>query len=79
MSLVDSNGREYKAGDRVRMLTNVWDDGADHHPPGYFACKGEILVVRRADGKGTFPLAVSHEHITDNSVGVHLNEVEHVD
>lgn len=30
---------------KVRLIKDIWDDGADHHPSGYIARKGEVLNV----------------------------------
>lgn len=62
----------------MRLLVSIWDDGADHHPPGYLAHKGEELIVRQTDPGHEFPVCVSHEHITDNSFRVALSEIEAV-
>lgn len=35
----------YAPGQLVAALTGVWDDGADHHPPGWFCRPGDILTV----------------------------------
>lgn len=68
---------DYKIGDKVRLLEDVWDDGEDHHPPGYLARRGEVLIVRSIDPVGReYPLAISHKEITDNSFRVALSEVE---
>lgn len=45
-------------GDRVRLLTSIYDDGEDHHPPGWIAYHGEVLVVKDVRGD---VLAVAHE------------------
>lgn len=73
------NEMGFQVGQRVRLLKDIWDDGQDHHPPGYIAHKGEVLIVRRADGRGTFPVAVSHENVTDRSFGVALDEITPAD
>ena len=65
----------YAQGDKVRLLKNIWDNGEDHHPPGYLAYKGEVLIVRSGTGKSGV-LAISHEHITNNAFTVTLDEVE---
>jgi hypothetical protein len=67
---------EFKVNDRVRMLTNIWDDGQDHHPPGYLAHKGEVLIVRSLDPGHEHPILISHEQITDQSFRVAENEIE---
>jgi hypothetical protein len=64
-----------KIGDRVRLLADIWDDGQDHHPPGYLAHKGEVLIVRSVT-PGHWPIYISHEQITDGSLGVELSEIE---
>jgi hypothetical protein len=65
-------------GQRVRLLVDVWDDGQDHHPPGYLAHKGEILIVRAFREGSELPVGVSHEQVTDNYFVVALNEIEQV-
>lgn len=71
--------KQVSEGDRVRLLADIWDDGQDHHPPGYFARKGEILVVRKCDPGHEFPYCISHEQITDQSFRVAANEIEQGD
>lgn len=69
----------FKVGQRVMVTTDIEDDGADgHHPAGYFAYKGEEVIVRKV-GAGNFPVYVSHETITDNSFGVTVDEIELVE
>lgn len=68
-------GTEYTVGQKVKLLKDIFDDGADHHPPSYLARKGEVLIVRSIRPR-TFPVYISHEHITDNSFGVALGEIE---
>lgn len=63
----------YAAGDKVRLTADIWDDGEDHHPPGYIAKKGQTVIVR---GVNISSLSVSHEHITNNSFRVLMDEVE---
>lgn len=64
-------------GQRVALLADIWDDGCEnHHPSGYLAQRGEILIVRAVDPGHEFPVCVSHEHITDNSFRVALSEIE---
>ena len=69
---------KYRVGQRVRLLADIWDDGADHHPPGYLAHRGEELIVRSVDTGSTFPVYVSHKGRTDNSFGVQLTEIEKI-
>jgi hypothetical protein len=69
---------ELRVGDKVRLLADIWDDGQDHHPPGYLAHRGEVLFVRAVDQGHEFPICVSHKGRTDNSFRVALNEVEKV-
>lgn len=66
----------FEVGQRVILLEDIWDDGCDnHHPPGYFAHRGEELIVRAVDPGHEFPVCVSHEQITDNSFRVSVNEI----
>lgn len=41
---------------RVRLLKDIFDDGEDHHPPGFYGRKGDVVVVRVLHAIG-----VSHE------------------
>ena len=45
-------------GGRVRLLKSIYDDGEDHHPPGWLAEAGEVLIVKAVRGD---VLAVAHE------------------
>lgn len=67
---------DYTVGQRVRLLSDIWDDGQDHHPPGYLARRGEVLIVRGLDPGYEHPILISHEPITDQSFRVALNEIE---
>lgn len=60
-------------GDRVVLTKDIWDDGADHHPPGYLARAGEVLVVREDNMTS---ICVSHEHRTDASFRIYEGEYE---
>jgi hypothetical protein len=65
----------YALGDKIRLLKDIWDDGEDHHPPGYCARSGEIVIVRRIDGHGGV-VAASHENRIDNAFLVYPGEYE---
>lgn len=54
----DAEGIGLCVGDRIRLLSSIYDDGADHHPPGYLAYHGEALIVKEVRGD---VLAVAHE------------------
>ena len=45
-------------GGRVRLLKSIYDYGEDHHPPGWIAHHGEVLLVKEVRGD---VLAVAHE------------------
>ena len=45
-------------GGRVRLLKSIYDDGEDHHPPGWLAQAGEVLIVKAVRGD---VLAVAHD------------------
>lgn len=65
---------EIEIGSKVRLLKNIWDDGDDsHHPPGYLAMSGEVMVVRSVNPHS---LSVSHAHITDRTFAVYEGEWE---
>lgn len=64
-------------GGRVRLLKDIWDDGGDHHPPGLIARAGEVIIIRRVHDTGARrSIAVSHEHVKDNSFTVYSGEYE---
>jgi hypothetical protein len=44
---------------RVRFTQDLFDDGQDHHPPGYVARKGEEGVVLRAYASGIIDVECS--------------------
>lgn len=67
---------EAAEGDRVRLLADIWDDGQDHHPPGYLARRGEVVIVRKVDSGHEFPFCVSHEQVTNQSFRVGANEIK---
>lgn len=56
---------------RVRLLIDIYDDGADHHPPGYIARKGEVVIVRTVRAIG-----VSHEGVEGREFVVRYGEFE---
>lgn len=57
------------------MLKDVFEPPGET-PGGLYARRGEILIVRRVGEAGAYPVAVSHEDITDSSFGVKLDEIE---
>lgn len=69
------NNDLFQKGARVILLEDVWDDGQDHHPPGYLARRGEELIVRGYDPGHELPILVSHEEVTDQSFRVKSNEI----
>lgn len=64
----------YEHEQKVRLLKDIWDDGGDgHHPPGYLARAGEIVVVRTVREHA---IGVSHETVLDNTLVVFPDEFE---
>ena len=63
----------YSAGDRVRLTKNIWDDGEDHHPPGYIAEKGDIVIVRHVNNFA--PIEVSPDGGVSKSFVVYASEI----
>lgn len=59
-------------GDQVQLTKSIWDDGEDHHPPGWLALAGEVLIVKAVRGDA---LAVAHEG-ADGAFLVRPNEYE---
>ena len=64
---------DIKIGTKIRATKDIWDDGEDHHPPGYCAYKGDTLIVREVFN--TY-LAVSHEDILNSSFRIFNEEFE---
>lgn len=59
-------------GDKLVLTADIYDDGADHHPPCYIGIAGDIVIVRKIhNGCGVY---VSHEDVTDNSFLVYEHE-----
>lgn len=56
---------------RVRLLKDIYDDGQDHHPPGYCGRKGEVVLVRTMHTIG-----VSHEGVDGSEFVVRAGEFE---
>lgn len=59
----------------VKTTKGIWDDGEDHHPPGWLAFKGDILVVRKVRENA---LVVSHPGVLDSAFTVYPEEVAHL-
>ena len=36
----------------IRITKDIWDDGADHHPPRLLARRGEVLNVLETSERG---------------------------
>ena len=71
----------YAVGDRVRMLETITEGPSSELPAQHFCDKGEVLIVRKVTDEkrprnGVWPVYVSHEHITDRSFGVMLDQIE---
>jgi len=71
----------YAVGDRVRMRETITEGPSEELPAQHFCEKGEVLIVRKVTDEnrprnGVWPVYVSHEHITDRSFGVMLNQIE---
>lgn len=45
-------------GSRVKLLKSIYDGGEDHHPHGWLAQAGEVLIVKEVREDS---LAVAHE------------------
>lgn len=50
---------KFKIGDPVILTKSIYDDGEDHHPPGYIACIGEKVYIKEIYGT---TLEVAHEY-----------------
>lgn len=49
---------DIKIGDAVILTKSIYDDGEDHHAPGYIAYMDETVYVKEIYGTS---LAVAHE------------------
>ncbi len=61
-------------GDRVMLTKSIYDHGEEHHPPGWLAMAGEIVVVRNLGAAEKGRIAVSHEDVTDNAFWISRDE-----
>jgi hypothetical protein len=66
----------YNVGDKVRAKATVVQGPNEDMPAQHFCDKGDILVVRAVRADLSYPISVSHEHITDRSFGVSAEEIE---
>lgn len=65
-----------KIGDKVELLTDIYDDGEDHHPPGYLAYKGDVLIIHTIRAQS---ISVAHVEVEGNSFFVWLHEFKPTD
>ncbi len=49
---------ELKIGDPVILTKSIYDDGEDHHPPGYLAYMDETVYIKQIYGT---TLSVAHK------------------
>lgn len=49
---------------KIKLVRDIWDDGADAYPPGWIAHRNEIVYLLES-GKGW--LCCRHTHRTDDS------------
>lgn len=62
---------DIKKGDHILLTQSVWDDGEDHHPPGWFGRAGDEVIVVEVRGNSAY---VRHEDVTDNSFLIYADE-----
>lgn len=62
-------------GSKVKLTQDIFDDGEDHHPPGFCAKSGEIVIVRSLSQSGKW-LGVAHEGVIDSSFVIYPEEYE---
>jgi hypothetical protein len=58
-------------GDKLIIAKDIFDDGEDHHPPGYCARAGDEVIVRYINATC---LAVSHEGVVDSTFAIYPDE-----
>tara|TARA_R110001583_G_scaffold9243_8_gene43950 strand:- start:318 stop:527 length:210 start_codon:yes stop_codon:yes gene_type:complete len=66
----------FEVDQKVTVKHEVGDAPSGDSPGGLYAKPGEVLVIRKITDRFTYPIAVSHEHITDRSFGVTAEEIE---
>lgn len=76
-----SSSHCYAVGDRVVMQETITEGPSSELPAQHFCDKGEVLIVRKVTDEkrprnGVWPVYVSHEHITDRSFGVMLDQIK---
>jgi hypothetical protein len=65
-----------EVGQKVIAARDIVQEASDDFPAHLLATKGTVLIVRGAwTHDGDLPVRVSHEHITDNSFRVSMNEI----
>lgn len=62
---------ELKVGDPIILTKSIYDDGEDHHPPGYIAFEDETVYVKEIRQKC---LVVAHK---GNSGGFFISKDEY--
>ncbi len=55
---------EMNVGDKVILITSIYDNGEDHHLPRWITKVGEIVEVKNVCEKS---IAVAHSDITDET------------
>lgn len=67
---------DFKVGDRVRAKVDLGDGPNEYSPGGMYCKAGTLLVVRKLGlDTYTYPIAVSHEDVLDESFGVKPDEI----
>lgn len=69
---VDKPGSLMQVGDEITLIKGIFDDGEDHHPPGWLAQSGEVLVIRGLGKNGH--ITVSHHDVLDNAFWINPDE-----
>lgn len=65
----------YTVNELVQLRADIYDDGEDHHPPGFIAYLDEIVIVRNVYHNS---LAVSHPGVKNNAFLVYPKEVRRI-
>jgi hypothetical protein len=60
---------------QVRLTQDIYDDGADHHPPQFMGYKGDIVWVHSTTPHLT---TVSHNNFDDVAFTIYPGEYEDI-
>lgn len=68
-------------GQRAKLTKDIYDDGEDHHPPGYLGLEGDIVEIREirqrtADPEAEVSYVVAHPEVKEGGFVVQPEEIQ---